>query len=438
MNIVWKGTDSASINGLRILGLPPISKPQMRALETTIDGRDGSIIEELGYQSYEKTIQVGLVGNYDIDEVLSYFSGKGELVMSNEPDKKYTAQILSQIDYEKLLRFRVADIKFRIQPYKYAVEEETVATETATASGTRLCLNDIGALTSLVVSGTNGTIETVGKNLLDIKKHHYSSNNGMLSVLNEDGSLTTSGIPKANYVTVVYCSVGDLLVTGHTYTISQAFPNDKLYIQIAIQNRETKAYTYLMCGNKLSQTFVADVEKNTYVISVQTSTMTAYGTEDAKITNFYMLEEGSVSTEFEPCETFSYDYTAGEDISSNVEVFAPHTTIVNSNDAEMDITYIKALEVVNKGLETSKPQMTISGSGVVEIKVNGIGMFTYTFPANENLVVIYSEIQEAYLGIVLKNRNMNGEFPILKAGTNKITWTGDVEYIEVEPKSRWL
>jgi len=53
-------------------------------------------------------------------------------------------------------------------------------------------------------------------------------------------------------------------------------------------------------------------------------------------------------------------------------------------------------------------------------------------------VVIDSEKQDAYLGEVLKNRNMNGEFPVLLAGTNKIEWSGYVESIEILPRSRWL
>ena len=82
--------------------------------------------------------------------------------------------------------------------------------------------------------------------------------------------------------------------------------------------------------------------------------------------------------------------------------------------------------------------MVIRGTGTVEISVNGIHIFDYTFPEGETEVVIDSEKEDAYLGSVLKNRNMNGEFPALMAGTNKIAWSGDVESIEILPRSRWL
>ena len=120
------------------------------------------------------------------------------------------------------------------------------------------------------------------------------------------------------------------------------------------------------------------------------------------------------------------------------QTFMPNTTISNDNGLNMEVTYIKPFDVICKGFETSRPKMTIKGTGTIEIAVNGVGVFSYTFPEGENEVIIDSEIEDAYLGAVLKNRNMNGEFPILQPGTNKIEWSGDVESIEVEPRSRWL
>ena len=39
----------------------------MRVQETVINGADGSIIEELGYESYDKTIAIGLRVGADVD-----------------------------------------------------------------------------------------------------------------------------------------------------------------------------------------------------------------------------------------------------------------------------------------------------------------------------------------------------------------------------------
>ena len=121
--IIFKGIESTLINGLIICELPPITKPKMSVLETKIDGVDGTIIEELGYEPYDKEILIGLKGNFDIDEVIDYFNGEGDIVFSNEPDKFYKVKVIDQIDYERLVRFRTATVRFRTQPFKYLYKE---------------------------------------------------------------------------------------------------------------------------------------------------------------------------------------------------------------------------------------------------------------------------------------------------------------------------
>ena len=101
--IIWKGIDSDSIKGLLICELPPITKPKMRTSITKIDGRDGDIIDELGYESYVKNIRIGLTRNYDLDMIMKYFTGKGDLVLSNESDKVYKCNIVDKVDYEKII-----------------------------------------------------------------------------------------------------------------------------------------------------------------------------------------------------------------------------------------------------------------------------------------------------------------------------------------------
>ena len=127
LKINWNGIDSDTITGLIICELPPISKPKMKTTIIKIDGRDGDIIEDLGYESYTKSIKIGLTKNYDLDQVIKYFTGSGSLVMSNEPDKVYKCKIIEKIDYDKLLRFKTATVKFYTQPYKYKKDEPKVS-----------------------------------------------------------------------------------------------------------------------------------------------------------------------------------------------------------------------------------------------------------------------------------------------------------------------
>ena len=51
---------------------------------------------------------------------------------------------------------------------------------------------------------------------------------------------------------------------------------------------------------------------------------------------------------------------------------------------------------------------------------------------------IDSVLQEAYQGITLMNDHMNGEFPVLKPGTNAISWNGTVTKVVVRPNWRFL
>lgn len=130
--IIWKNKNSNDISGLIISELAPISKPKMRTNVTEIDGLDGDIVDYLGYKSYNKSVLIGLTKNYDIDEIIAYFNGSGKLVLSNEPDKYYNAQIIDSIDYNRLINFKKAIVKFYVQPYKFLLNESSYILEIAT------------------------------------------------------------------------------------------------------------------------------------------------------------------------------------------------------------------------------------------------------------------------------------------------------------------
>lgn len=228
--IIWNEKDSRDITGLLISELPPISKPNMRVSEITLDGVDGSTYEELGYESYNKPVRIGLRAGADVDKVIEYFTGEGKVIFSNEPQKYYVAKITGQIDFERLLRYKTATVNFRVQPFKYEY---------------------------------------------------------------------------------------------------------------------------------------AEIER-------------------------YSLD-GSTS-----------------------------------------------MIVENVGNYKSKPLITVRGSGEIKLSLNGNELLRYTFPDDEDTVVIDSEKQDAYWGVYLKNRNMFGEFPIFEVGSNEVAWEGMVESVKITRYSRWL
>lgn len=109
---------SYGVNGLIVTSLPPITKPKMRYSSEEIDGRDGDIITTLGYQAYDKTLGIGLHGNFIIDKVVEFFATSGTITFSSEPDKAYRFQQLETIDFERLVRYRTADVILHVQPFK--------------------------------------------------------------------------------------------------------------------------------------------------------------------------------------------------------------------------------------------------------------------------------------------------------------------------------
>lgn len=121
--IILNNTNSQTIPGLLISSLPPISKPQQRIKTETIDGKDGDIVTPLGFGSYDKTLNIGLTYDYNIDDIIDYFNSEGKVVFSNEPEKYYKYAIYKQIDFERLVRFKKAKVVFHVQPFKFSDTE---------------------------------------------------------------------------------------------------------------------------------------------------------------------------------------------------------------------------------------------------------------------------------------------------------------------------
>ena len=153
--VIINGVNSNTITGLAIKELPPISKPLMRSDIEEIDGRDGDIITELGYSAYDKEMEIGLYGSYNINQVISFFDKEGTITFSDEADKYYKFKVLEQIDFNRLLKFKEATVVFPCQPFKYPISETPI-----TISGTTTVTNagNIYAMPvlSIIGSGTVG------------------------------------------------------------------------------------------------------------------------------------------------------------------------------------------------------------------------------------------------------------------------------------------
>ena len=436
-SLIWKGVPSTSISGLLISELPPISKPPMRVLETTVDGRDGSIIEELGYSTYDKNVVIGLHGNFDINKVIKYFTGEGEVVFSNEPEKAYTAKIVGQIDYNRLLRYRQAVIPFRVQPFKHKYNEAYKETQTATATGTNLVLKDSGN-TPLRVATETETVVIHGKNIINPLSFALVSNTSF-DVYEDGYRIVAKGGTKQIYTSSRYSL--PLSMRGKSYAIKCDLMTSEAAVRASVQlNVSTESGTkyYGIYTDTLESDFTIPTDATDISIGVYTNNTSEILTKDNTVVvlglRIVPIEyKDDVWCPFEGLQTLKP--VDGVAVGNGYDSI---TVISNTDNVAMTAEYFKNYEVFNEGLENSKPKMVLKGSGTVGISVNGVLILEYTFPDGETEVVIDSQTEDAYWGNVLKNRNMVGEFPVFTPGINVVEWSGNVSSIEILPRSRWL
>lgn len=200
--ITLNGIRSDSVKGLLISELPPVVKPQQRTEIEEIDGRDGDIVTKLGYSAYDRTMLIGLHGDFDIDDVIRFFDSEGDAVFSNEPDKLYKYQILDDIEFERLIRFRKAKVTFHVQPFKYSAVER-IKTINAESEDSFRVLNsgNTVARPRITITGT-GTIN------LSLNNHQMFvinlGNEGYITIDTEEMNAYKGSVLKNRLVTGNY------------------------------------------------------------------------------------------------------------------------------------------------------------------------------------------------------------------------------------------
>lgn len=186
--------------------LPPIVRPQQRTSVIYVDGRDGAIVESLGYESYEKSFFIGLKKPDRIDEINSWLIGAGDLIISSEPDKFYKAICTASISYERVVRSRQATIKFLVEPYKYLLGEEIKTTGPFVNQGTipskpKIEIEHAGNITLLVNNQHFCKIDAGdGKTILDSELEEAYKGNGNSANRLIEGEFPTF-LPGENVIT---------------------------------------------------------------------------------------------------------------------------------------------------------------------------------------------------------------------------------------------
>lgn len=225
--LIINGQSSLNVRGLLIQELPPITKPQMRTKAEEIDGRDGDIVTKLGYKAYDKTVTIGLYGDFDVNEVFSYFAQGGKITFSNEIDKFYFYELYGAIDLNRLVRFRTGKIKLHVQPYKYDVYEDTFTMLNTDPKGNIFILNNKGnteAKPKITITG-NGVIRF----LLNGKQIFVLSLNNQTAIL--DTADLNVKTPEGDYLNrQIVGSLEDLILRqgNNNLTLRGNFSNIKI------------------------------------------------------------------------------------------------------------------------------------------------------------------------------------------------------------------
>ena len=89
----------------------------------------------------------------------------------------------------------------------------------------------------------------------------------------------------------------------------------------------------------------------------------------------------------------------------------------------------------NPGSIYSEPVITVYGSGDIALM---IGAQLVELSGISESITLDTPLMEVYKGDKGMNHSMDGEFPILKPGTNAVSWVGDVTKLEIQPNWRFL
>ena len=112
--------------GIGCGGFPPIVIPKKRITVESLSGRSGSLTTtDDCYDSYTKSVECYMED--DVYKDLSWLSGSGQLVLSNELDREYDVTLRNNIELEQIATYwRNFILKFEVQPFKRSRDKHTI------------------------------------------------------------------------------------------------------------------------------------------------------------------------------------------------------------------------------------------------------------------------------------------------------------------------
>lgn len=162
--ITFKGT-TASSKSVTVLKYPEIVKPTLRVETVKVPGRDGELTLS-GIPSYEAMVLECecMVPSVDkISAAAAWLTGRGDLVLGNDPTYAYDAQVIDEIRFEKILRghdHRRFTVPFLCQPLKKKATAESNIV--LTSSGTVVNIGHVPSRPLIKIEGSGNVVLAVG------------------------------------------------------------------------------------------------------------------------------------------------------------------------------------------------------------------------------------------------------------------------------------
>lgn len=168
MHIIYNGVTNTEV-GAELVDIDIPSRAGQQAETLTIPGRVSPLLRIYPQRdAYSITVTLRMLYDADLSAVYSWLTGSGDLITSDEPDKRYTAYACDTVSISRLNGvYRSITVRFQCSPFAYAIANDPVELTSSPAQ-----IQTIGTMYSeplIELTGTGDVTLTVNGVTLGIK-----------------------------------------------------------------------------------------------------------------------------------------------------------------------------------------------------------------------------------------------------------------------------
>jgi phage-related protein len=167
---IWKGKNSLADFGLWINKLPMRIRPEERHDEIEIPGRAGSLLILEGddvYNSYVTEMFVLARNTLQIDRIMEWLRGSGDLIVSTDISKARQVRIVGEVAFDRVSNdLMQATIPFLCQPFRKSVHPTSDRFSISASNGTVFNPGDVASKPIISITGTGNNTITIAGNAM--------------------------------------------------------------------------------------------------------------------------------------------------------------------------------------------------------------------------------------------------------------------------------